>query len=511
MSLFQKIVKWFYPNTSILENPISGNRQDPAKNKRGINVYSPADLMMVSAKDKEDDIHNVPVELVWTETDSKTRLLIYQKCVPVFSVVTGQSNKIAALDWKVSSVKEDEEKIVQDLKDLGNIYKEIFPFIRFDNGNINEFYFARAVEILRILNASLDDLLPDLSNFQSCLYRFKKRIDSKKYIRAKEIEDFMRFPSPGMQWIDFIKKSVQDLMIHGRLALYKQEGNFYVLPGGDVYPVKSQYVAGIDSYVQMSDFLEPQIFFPDEMAFTCYMPNSGVANGMTPIDVLINLVSAQINHEKFMAGYADGDAYPQKLVVFGEDNPSFDFSGGFDKNMLDKDEQARIKYAINQRKKDNAIQVLSGYGTPIVLDLSRENTMAELREWRNIVDKSVAMVFNLSNNEINQTGSDGTSGRSTSEVQQKTDNSKNTKALTDTISSLLNYEVIPDKFGFGYKIEFIAPVSDEEKITLAKMKSESGLYTKNEIRLELGLDPVPGEENEILQTPAAPAPAQGMA
>jgi hypothetical protein len=309
-----------------------------------------------------------------------------------------------------------------------------------------------------------------------------------------------------------VKKYIFDMLVHGSVAIFKEKlgnkvENFYTLPGGMVIPLKSSFVGGYQAYVQMIYGCEPLIYFNDEISYGTYMPTTARAYGMVPLEALINKISETLLFDKLMAEQADGTRPPEKMVIITEQSPF----GDMDKEYgvpLDPDEQARIEQKINTPKK-NSVITFSGNGATVV-DLSRENTMALQTQRQKDIREEVALVFNASNMEMGLTGSEGTSGRSTSEAQQEITQQRGIKPLVQKLETQLNKDIIPMRFGMGFVFKFEADKNEREKAEIMQIKMASGLYSVNEIRKDdLNLDPFDGEEFEKPSGSSAQKPPDG--
>lgn len=466
--------------------------------ERGYSDFnSTASNYRFTAAAENGEKRSVAIDPGWMQVDPYTALTVFQKCAPVYAVVTARANRISTLEFSIIPDKKIEDQIATNLKDIRDIFEEA------DEGTM--YAIGKRIRLLTEARKVLPDLKPDFSNFDRCMIRWRRAIMSTKADKAKEIEDFFMQPAQGMLWNDFAKQYTQDLLVHGRAAIYKQKilmltgrkllHSIHMLPGGSVFPVKGDFVGEFLGYVQITDGMkEPQLFFQDELSFSQYMPNSSLVNGLTPIDALINLAAENLLFNDLMLKKADGSTPPEKLVVFGENDPNFASDPNFQNStatFLNKDEQRRIENKLNRRKREGAVAILSGYGNPMLVDLSKADTLPTQMNRQDQINKYVAMAFNASNQEINETGGDGTSGRSTSETQERADNAKAIRPIIVTMEQTFTHEIIPQRFGYGYTMQFSVPMSEREKIELAKIKSDSGLWSKNEIRREdLHLDPV---------------------
>jgi hypothetical protein len=239
--------------------------------------------------------------------------------------------------------------------------------------------------------------------------------------------------------------------------------------------------------------MDPQIYFADEICWSTYMPTSGIAYGLIPLEALVNKVAESLLFDQRAAEAADGTRPPEKIVVFGEDSPFGDLTGEEAlKVPIPQDEQSRLEVLINEPKK-NAIRVLSGYGSPVVMDLSRSDTYAAQAERQKDIRTAVALVFNMTNMEINETGSDNTSGRSTSEAQASIEKEKGIYPLVLIEENHWNNEILPMRFGPGYEFKFKSGLTDMEQLEIDTAKVNSQTYSIDEVRVERGDEPWGGE------------------
>jgi hypothetical protein len=350
--------------------------------------------------------------------------------------------------------------------------------------------------IYREVKKTLFDIFPDMSNFDASLLRWKKRLDMKNVNKAQEILDWFKEPNQGTKWIDFIKQWVIDLHVHGTFAFYKDRmggrvENIYGLPGGTIIPVKTEYVSAFNAYVQIIAGYEPQIYFNDEISFSRYVSVTHRAYGIVPLEALINKVTEYLLIDKKMAEEADGTKPPEKAVLVTQASPF----GDIDKTLsmpIDPDEQERMESKLNEPVK-NGIRVMNGDGITVV-DLSRENIMSLMSERQDQIKKECALIFNMSSMEINESGSDETSGRSTSESQIDMDQQKGTGPIKKIISEAINQDLLPFRWGDNYELTFESEDSERAQLELLQLKK--GFYTINEIRVnDLNILPLSPDSN----------------
>ena len=88
----------------------------------------------------------------------------------------------------------------------------------------------------------------------------------------------------------------------------------------------------------------------------------------------------------------------------------------------------------------------------------------------------------MSNIEVNLTGSENTSGRSTSEEQGKVDFGKGINPIKMIIENKITRDIIPSRYGSGYKFEYAEGQEDMDKLKRWLLEIQSGLKSVNEIR-----------------------------
>ena len=292
-------------------------------------------------------------------------------------------------------------------------------------------------------------------------------------------------------------------MIHGASSIYKEYmnvntlENFYVLPGGTVYPLRGIHVGSFVGYAQVVVGYMPKIYFQDEMTFTNYLPSAARSYGYVPLDALINKISEQILFDQFAAERADGTKEPEKLIVFGDNRSLYGDLTGDISLPMNPDEQKRIEEKINTIRK-GAIATLSGVGTPVVEDISKADTFQQQSDRQDKLLRDIALVFNMTNMEINLAGGEFTSGKETSETQAEIEEGKGTQPIIQKIQSILNKRILPFRFGTDYIFQYKKGLSDFEQVKLDTMKQQSGTYTRNEIRIDRGDEPILEEGNDSL-------------
>lgn len=476
------------------------------KGMRGVNIYTLSDLLSVSGETKSGEQVTGQIQQNLFTLSLDERVQIYRKCGPVFGAITGRANRIAALKWKVKKVNKDDDRIEAMIKMAVDVHKEYAdPDVR------SAVVRARCCAFVA---RTLPDVKPDLSNAMTALLRWKRRNKLRYEDRSTQIEDWLHRPNAEDNLSQFIRKTVIDMCVHGAGSWYKERAaatglveNLYMLPGGTVLPFRGMFVGGGVAYAQILNGVPPKVYFNDEIAFIPYAPNSTLSYGAVPLEALVNKIAESLLFDEQAAMKADGTSAPEKLIVMNENLPFGDEETAKDLPIpLTQEEQSRIETLVNEPRR-NAIRLLTGYGgsgQPVVVDLSRESTFAAQSDRQDKILRDIAIVFNMSNIEINLTGSQDTSGRETSETQEETDQQKGWKPMATDVEDKFNTDVLPERWGPDYRLEMDKGLSDTQQIELEKARLATGSYDVNRIRMDRGDEPYP---EEIYNRP----PGQGAA
>lgn len=478
---------YFMTTTGQIYNELGKNA-----NRRGLNVYALSELMGITGTLKSGKRLTGTIEQSLFGLNPHERIDIFRLNSDVFGVVTSRMNRIAGLEWTVNKETHVEDRTEVELRAYNQLYNE------YDEPDIKSMVVrARAkTEIQKVL----PDVKDDLSNFENGLLRWSRNNKIYAEDQSKKIRDWLLEPNIHDNFDDFIKKYVFDLMVHGSSSIYKEKAdderldNFYILPGGTVLPLKSPYVGGGSGFVQLMPGIQPRIYYQDEISFASYIPSSASSYGMIPLEALVNKIAESLMFDRLAAERADGTVPPEKIVIFGDKSPFGDL-GQQDQFELpiDSNEQKRIETVLNEPRM-NAIRTLTGVGQPLVLDLSKADTFQHQMARQDKIRESIALVYNMSNMEINLTGSDDTSGRATSETQERIEREKGIGPVIKLIAERLNKDIIPIRYGSGYKFEFTAGFSDTEQLQMDRDKVLSGSYSVNQVRIARGDPPFPEEE-----------------
>lgn len=484
---------------AITADDIVGYLHSTPPEKRGLNVYSTSDILNITGKTRQGTVIQGEYQEPVFALSIQERIEIARRSDIILGIVTSRMNRIRTLEWNVINARKDEERLASMLEMYHDIFHEYDDLA--DDPKVAT---ARNL-IVQKLKKHLPDLRPDLENFGKSLARWRKRVRAINNDRSTEVEDWIKQPNLGMSFDEWTASMVFDLMIHGAAANYKQyqQGQldaWYLLPGGGVMPLRSKHVGGPTAYFQWTEYsTHANIYFGDEMSYARYIPQSAQAYGLVPLEALINKVAESLLFDRLAAEQADGTKPPEKVVLFGDKNPFGDMDAGMSSGEsggipMDEEEQKRLETVVNEERQW-AIRILSGYGSPQVLDLSRSETFQYQSERQRLLRESAALAFNATNLEVNLTSSEGSSGRATTESQERLDQKRGLGPMLKVVEDTLNREIIPFRFGWGYQFQYASGMSESEQWDLIKKKVSTGVLSVNELRTdELGLEPYPEDD-----------------
>jgi hypothetical protein len=464
--------------------------------RRGFNVYNYSNLIAQAARDRYGNIQTAEYLMPYFSLTISERIDMARACGAIFGVVTGRMNSISGLDWKVTKQRKIEDRIVSKLKIARDIYQEVME----NPQQMTLRSMGSLIEVKRFVRQYLRDINDDFSNFDRSLLRWSRTLKEKHEDECTRIEDWLKKPNQGDTFEDFTKKLIFDTHVHGVAVPYKkrlgkQIESLHVLPGGSCFPIRGRHIGDAIGVLQIIDGAEAQLFYEDEVGVLQYSPYSGDPYGTVPLEALTNKVAEILLFDERAAMMADGTKPPDKLIAFGENTPWGNLQHTYE-IPLDKGEQKRIETMVNEARKE-AIRVISGHGTPVVVDISRADTFKDQSERQRMVREEVALVFGASNAEMNLTGNESTSGRSSSETQERKDYSKGIYPHIQMLENFWNMQIFPFRFGHGYEFSYEPTASEGEMVEMWTKKLQSGLFSVNEIRREdIGRDGFDGEEFE---------------
>lgn len=463
--------------------------------QRGINAQSIGDIVGVSGRKLDGSVGREPIQPPYFSLTPLERDEIAKQNSYVQGILTGRMHRISGIDWTIEPKKDSEDDFMTAMKMRYQLWKEY-------SGSGDLKYRIAGLRNKAVIREQLPDVLPDMSNFQQSLRRWRTRYKGIVKSSSSQVEDWVNQANDQEDFEEFQKKWVYDLMIHGSSAVYWDQNSplpqqtFYMLPGGTVIQIRKPYAGPGVAWVQIVPGFETKIYYENEMIYDTYIPISARTYGMVPLDALVNKVAESLLFDKMAAERADGTRPPDKVVLFGESSPIPGFGGSEAKGFevpLPAEQMGRLEQKFNTERQ-NAIAVISGVGTPQVLDLSRADTFGQQNDRQVRLLKDIALVFNVSNNEINETGAEGTSGRSVSESLERIDREKGIGPIIRIIDKTMSNKILPRRFGDYWQLKHTAGLSETEEVELEAKKLSSGTWDVNEIREEAGRDPYSDEE-----------------
>ncbi|MDR2193855.1 MAG: hypothetical protein LBP19_05230 [Treponema sp.] len=477
------------------------------ENRRGYAVLDDRVILPQAAVNKYGETETVNYALSNIALDIYERLDIFRSCSPIFSIVTGRMNYISGMEWRITQKKKVEDEIVYKIKFAKQIFDEF-------KGGEDPRHIGISVKAKQFIARYLPDLLPDMANFDKSLFRWSTKLRKDIGNRAAEIEAWLHKPSRNTTIENFLKILVFNTHVHGIAGVYKKKSEFsnrinelYTLPGGSVYPRAKIFVDDPDGFIQVIDNYKAQLFDTGEAAAISFA-QFDTNDFCLPLDAIVNNISEILLFERRAADMSNGEKYPEKMVVFGQTVPFGDLGGNGESFQmpLPKDEQEKIQRTVNETRKD-AILIVSGHGTPAVVDISRADTFNAQSDRIRMLREQIGNVFGASNAEMNLTGTDSTNGRESSQTQERKDREKGIYPHLKSIENMFNYDIIPNRYSEDWMFSFEMSLSEREQIEMWKNKLESGLFSVNEIRtMDIGIDAFNDKQFDIPKGATPPQP-----
>lgn len=548
----KSIRKSFYSAGGAEADPNFGiNGKSPnSKNERGMMIYNNQQLIGAAGMDKYGEFQYAGIEYPLFRLTIQQRIEFVKTCAALFGLISSRMAKISTTPFKIVPIKKNEEREYEEMKTLYQVYTEFSGIgakkavsqhqqgtqeptqddvnkalagagpVSADDDETAK-YARSAEKIKRELMGRLPDLVPDASNFNAAILRWKKRIQQKNFDKGQEILDWIQMPNNGVTWMDFAKKWTFDVHTHGCAAIYKKADkgrlvSFDTLPGGSVFKVKQRVFSPVQAFIQIVYGMSNQFFWQDEINYTDYMCISSQSYPFIPIESIINKLVASLLYDREMANQADGTRPPEKILAVAKktSDPYAEYDDAKNTRMS-PDAQNRLEEKVNTPKRYPIIVIDQLNGDVMeVIDIGKENILALLDMRQDKIKQDIALVYNAMPFEMGLTGSDFTSGRETSENQQNESHGKGTQPILDMLKSVI-YELLPWRYGFGYTAEFDKGKDDKEERELDALKIANGEITINELRESKGMPHfegkqfdfpkgmAPGEEGEM------PQPGQG--
>jgi len=489
-----RVKKAYLAESGELNQLPHGQRPTIDQDGRGLDIYNITELQGVSGRGKNGNILTGTVQRPVFSLSIQDRIEMFKRSSMLQGVVTSRAKRVSALNWKVVKKNIDDQRFVAEIKE----YKEIFSEFS-DSKDIKELTIA--FQIKQRIMSMLPGLKDDMSNFDSALRRHRRRNDRANEDTSTEIEEWISQPSMGVNFSRFLHELTIDLMIHGSDGIYKEYNtdntkleNFYMLPGGTIFPYRQVHVGGPEIYFQIIPSLEAKAYFSNEISYLRYVPVSWQTMGEVPLEALINKVAESILFDKRSADQADGTKPPEKAIAFGKQPAPM---GGLTDNMfelpMNDGEQKRIETKLNQARQE-AIITLSGVGTPTVIDLSKADTFGAQQTRQDKLLRDVALIYNMTNMEVNLAGGEFTSGKETSDVQKEIEQEKGIGPIIGMIEEFINRDILPYRYGYDFEFKFDIGLSEQEQVELEDKKIKTGTYAVNEIREARGDDVYPEEQ-----------------
>ena len=90
-----------------------------------MNLFSAYNTQSIAAKDSNGNLRNVKTSLRYSNLSPIECFLIYQKCAPVFAIISSRANRISGIEFHIVPAKSQIEKFISELKEKKEIFEEL--------------------------------------------------------------------------------------------------------------------------------------------------------------------------------------------------------------------------------------------------------------------------------------------------------------------------------------------------------------------------------------------------
>ena len=443
---------------------------------------------LLGRKDKKDSyVGSTKTGLSWARIEQIARF-----SVPVFSVISTRIKQIISLEWQIVPIHQEEDALKTHIISKVNLYEEFKE---------DPIYEHVAIEAVEQLKTDLPLLKDDLTNVWSCYERRKNEIRKKRRREIKKIKNFFLQPNREEDFSEFMHKVLWDLLVFGKSSIYKilsagrlinNDGmitEMVSLKGSSVIPrkgVKILSTTGYYQFVKEPFSLDKAIFFElDEISYLQYLPNNYSIHGLTPIEVIVQLVAENLFYDtKRVKEFEDGRP-PEGLLLLNQVDEESEKSESSE--SVSEEQKESVNDEINKRSQlEDTIKVLTGVDKVQFIDFSRKEHDFKGLERSEFIWRAVALAYNMNPQEI---GLVEDVNRSTAEVQEQSERRKGIKPLLQEIENKFTAEFIHEMGFTNYKFQY---TSEENRRATAKIyKDEAFWKSPNEIRVEDGREPYP--------------------
>lgn len=331
--------------------------------------------------------------------------------------------------------------------------------------------------------------------------------DKQKFLRiekfiehtGKDTKDFSRD-----NFRTFVKKIIRDRLTYDKVnfeLVYDEEGelnNFKAVDASTIYVAvdekgrepkdKNAY-----KYVQMLDNTKVAEFRTHEMAWEVHNPRTDITvgrYGYPELEIAINHLQYHENTEIFNARYFSQGGTTRGLL-----------------HIKTGQEQSQQALSSFRREWTSMFSGINGaWKIPVVtaedvkfVNMTQSSKDMEFEKWLNYLINVITSIFQIDPSEINfpnRGGATGSSGNSLNEGNQeekhRSSKDKGLEPLLKFIEDAVNKYIV-SQFGDKYIFSFVGgdTQTEAEIIDMLAEKAKIG-YTINDVRAELGKDPVDG-------------------
>ena len=256
---------------------------------------------------------------------------------------------------------------------------------------------------------------------------------------AKRIKALMEEPNPRDSFWDFSQLLVEDICVLDAGAAEKVR-----YPSGELaelWPVMGETI-GVNAkwdgsnpsdprYIWIPDGTVKGTFANDDMLYLMQNPRTNSAVGLSPLEVLKNVIVSELNSVDYNSRMLRG-APPEGALNIGE-------------NAMKEDVQsAKVEWE-SEILGQTGFAIIGGYKAPSFLRFRDTNQEMQFREWLDYLNRQIAVAFGLSPMDLGITFD---VNRSTAEAQGENSEGRGMRPLMAKLETAFTRHVVHDE-SFG--------------------------------------------------------------
>ena len=347
--------------------------------------------------------------------------------------------------------------------------------------------------------------------FQTVVRKVKQEAESHRHV-AKRI-----FQSPNgtdKTWRTMQEKLLDDILVYDAGVLIKnwsatnKLAEIYTIPGQEVKIYRNEDGTAPEApepaYVWEQQGINRAEFSSDELIYLMMNPQQN-GYGFSPLEVAAYVITASLYADEYQIDSIKNSNVPPGV---------FDLGKNVDSDQLSVFRQM-WENEIQGRGGQHRMVFISGAEEPKFIPMSdRSNRDMQLIEYIKWTTSVKCMAYGISVQDLGYTENlSGLGGGGVAEVQERMSKSKGVQSLLSLLTEHYNTEIVKSEYPYtDIKFEWhdidLRDSKEESSVDLADITA--GVISRNERRRKLGMKPIDGGDEYIIQTQGGLVPVSSL-